>query len=1138
MIKTRRYVLGLGALLYASTALAGDVSKTEDVVEVSNFSELSKEISSAGSGAETVALTQDISMNNSLNWRDNFTLDGRNHKVTGSYIQFIWDAPINVNIKNMSIEGFRQSGYRKENSSGGYTTYDALGGAVLNEIRYNSYDQLVSGVISFENVSFSNNMATGDNIYAQGGAIYNTGSLTLINSSFYDNYVATTDTKDGSNGIMTGGGAIAHIASDPKSQLTIIADNGKSEFSGNKAFYAGEEESSAIFLIGGALNLVSQNNGLIKFDDKISSLSMGTMTLQQLLANAEKVTEDGNGGWFVEMKNGEEITTIHVENKDDRYEMDMGAMMGFPSEVSAEEVEQFLSNLPEGAEVIQNDGNYLIKMTLEGVIDVEMSLTKTSDDVYSLGANAVFSKFGSDINIAGDASSRVEFNEQLVNIGKIDISGTNVDVNKGTFSRSTVHDGAVLNINSGVKAEDTVVDNKGTMNVKENAEAYRTGVKSGGTLNLANGAYAEDTTVYTGGNLNAAENAKLHNMSAQKDANLNIDASSILSGNIIIDAGANLGGTYDYSNIFQDEDNDKGSLTLVGGLNDILNENSLVNNAEDKKLNLTSGVYNIGDGAQAVSGWDQLVLSDNAEVKLEGDISMRDATKKIFLETGSILNLAGHSPSNYTITGSLNSGGEISFTHDGDGADDITVIHGNYKAFNGASMTIDVDAATNTSDLLKIDGDVYGRTSVVVNPLQGDLRPSEKILFVDAPYDDLRTGAYFDVTRVIGSALNWNSLYENGKWYIGTDDIIPDGSDSGYEGETGADTGNMEDDPDYEAPAQLPDNFPDTPSDNGNSGGNSGPTVVAEAMAYMGLPSAGIEQTRDMLRNISAKVAATKVYNGPCNGFYDYLANGSYLHNAWVSPVYRNSEVDAPVDFEADISGLEAGFDVQFDYRNRTGVFASYRQGNYDFSGKGDDYRSKVGSEMDIDSYLLGMYHRYDSNRTWLMGQVFFGKQDVEISTDDGIKADTDGFEFGAGLEAGLVFNPAHNLTIEPIVGVAYTQIDYDDVSDNYGKTASYSTVNNLELEAGVKVEKVFAGDYGNSKLFVKPSIIQNIGKGDVTVTSLREVEGLEDSTLARIEIGATMNFYTQWSAYINAAYTTGSDYTSTSIFAGVNYAF
>lgn len=378
MIKTRRYVLGLGALLYASTALAGDVSKTEDVVEVSNFSELSKEISSAGSGAETVALTQDISMNNSLNWRDNFTLDGRNHKVTGSYIQFIWDAPINVNIKNMSIEGFRQSGYRKENSSGGYTTYDALGGAVLNEIRYNSYDQLVSGVISFENVSFSNNMATGDNIYAQGGAIYNTGSLTLINSSFYDNYVATTDTKDGSNGIMTGGGAIAHIASDPKSQLTIIADNGKSEFSGNKAFYAGEEESSAIFLIGGALNLVSQNNGLIKFDDKISSLSMGTMTLQQLLANAEKVTEDGNGGWFVEMKNGEEITTIHVENKDDRYEMDMGAMMGFPSEVSAEEVEQFLSNLPEGAEVIQNDGNYLIKMTLEGVIDVEMSLTKTS----------------------------------------------------------------------------------------------------------------------------------------------------------------------------------------------------------------------------------------------------------------------------------------------------------------------------------------------------------------------------------------------------------------------------------------------------------------------------------------------------------------------------------------------------------------------------------------------------------------------------------------------------------------------------------------------------------------------------------------------------------------------------------------
>ena len=160
------------------------------------------------------------------------------------------------------------------------------------------------------------------------------------------------------------------------------------------------------------------------------------------------------------------------------------------------------------------------------------------------------------------------------------------------------------------------------------------------------------------------------------------------------------------------------------------------------------------------------------------------------------------------------------------------------------------------------------------------------------------------------------------------------------------------------------------------------------------------------------------------------------------------------------------------------------------------------------------------------------------MSSDDGVSSSTDGIEFGAAIEGGLIFNPMTNLTIEPIIRLAYTQINYDDASDAYGKTASYGDVSNFEIEAGVKVEKTYLRKNGYAKVYVKPSIIQNIGSGDVQVTSLRQVDGLENSTLGRLEVGGSMSFDERWSGFANAAYTFGSDYTNAAINAGLNYAF
>ena len=867
--------------------------------------------------------------------------------------------------------------------------------------------------------------------------------------------------------------------------------------------------------------------------------------MDELLAslNGATVKDDGNGGYIVEMGSD----SIHISKTENGFAVPMEQQTG----VSSEEVQTQIEKIKEQSyDIVQEGDNYTVTNEQKGKKYV-LQFIKQKDGTYTvietMSGNVTdsFTDLASTMIIAGDSSSRVVFNNAIENVAKIDISGTNVDANEGvgTIFRTITHDGGVLNINAGAKAEDSIVNQGGTMNVANSAKAYRTEVNNGGVLNVANGGFAQDTTVNTGGKLTAASQATINNMLANDGAILDIDRDAYLTGNIIIHAAATMGGSYDYSQIFKDEVTDQGSLTLVGGLNATLQENSLVNNVEAKKLNLTAGDYAIGDGTQSVEGWDVLTVKDNATVKLEGDIAMSDAKKKLYIENGSTLDLAGHSPSSYTITGSLVNDGLVTFSHVDDEADDTTTVYGNYIAYNNAQMTIDVNPQTNTSDLMIVDGDVQGTTLVNLNVLN-EAKPSEKILFVEALNDNPATGAAFYTQdgHIFGSPYKWNVLYENNRWYVGTDDVIPDGATNGY---GDSDLGEITDDTVLEEDAVLPPSFPDVPSSSTGDAGNGNtsvvfrkPSVVGEVIAYMGLPSAGIEQTRDMTRNVSSKVASTKIYSPICHGYYDCEYNGQGLRNAWASPVYSYSEVKSPYKYDAEIAGLDAGLDLQADAHNRLGVFVSSRYGNYDFDGKGDDYYSKTGSEIDIDSYILGLYYRYDGGKYWAMSQVFGGYQDVDIASDDGFGSTTDGIVFGGSFESGLTFTPRKDVVIEPTMRVGYTQINYDKLKDNYGKTADFDDVRNIELEAGVKIEKAFARDRGFGKVYIKPSVIQNIGSGDVNVTGLQTVEGLEDATLGRVEVGGSMSFNDNWSAYLFAAYTFGSDYKNASINAGLNYAF
>ena len=429
-----------------------------------------------------------------------------------------------------------------------------------------------------------------------------------------------------------------------------------------------------------------------------------------------------------------------------------------------------------------------------------------------------------------------------------------------------------------------------------------------------------------------------------------------------------------------------------------------------------------------------------------------------------------------------------------------------WKASGNSFLHVDVDVENLTADMLNVNGNVEGTTKLVLYPTSDKDIRGESILFAQSQNDTTGNADSFKVWRVYRSPYMFETKYtktgENAnKWELEMNDMAND-----YAGV------EPNERPDPEVPDVKPTPTPDKPTN----------PVYGEVVAMGALPAAAIEQSRNMVDNV-----------------FGQIVRGEGNHNLWINPTYYTSNIDAPFDIDADVRGIEAGGDLQHDLNNKLGLFVSYRKGSYDMNGDGKHYYSTVGSEIDIDSYLAGLYYRYDRNNWYAFATLYGGIQQADIKTDDGIKSDTDGVEFGASLEAGYDYNLTDTVYLTPSLGVFYTQVNYDDATDSVGKKAEYNDLKQIELEAGVKLTKAFRLDEGYANVYVKPSVVQTIVDGDeVNITGLGKVNTLDDETLGRIELGGRYGFTDQLSAYGWANYTFGSDYDATAVGLGLNYAF
>ena len=579
--------------------------------------------------------------------------------------------------------------------------------------------------------------------------------------------------------------------------------------------------------------------------------------------------------------------------------------------------------------------------------------------------------------------------------------------------------------------------------------------------------------------------------------------------------------------------------TLLGSLEQIFPVGDLTLNVSssvgDLTLNtLNNGVILLNDGIDGVSGYSLAFNGDKGvdEADTAGGLSLFNSagdgrTTQYVKLNNSIANAGNIDIVNTTLSFGEGPYGKGEIVSDGDPVTKVSLQNAAFDLYNkyqekvnlagwnanNGYLHVDVDVDNLTADVLNISGNVEGQTKVIVYAgSTADIR-GESILFATA----IGTGSAdsFSVYRVYNSPymfdVEYNPNGENGKeWSLTMND-----KENEYAGILPAPLGTPSV-PDIEDP-EIPDiNLPTAPS-----------KVYAEVVAYGALPAAALEQTRNMVDNIGGQVAATRTQDAAAN------------YNLWVNPTYYTSNIDSPFAIDADIWGIEAGGDIQRNLNNRLGVFFSYRQGEYDMNGNGDRYYSTVGSKIDIDSYLAGLYYRYDNNNWYAFATLYGGIQEADIKTDDGMKSDTDGMEFGASAEVGYDYALTDSVTLTPELGVFYTQVNYDDAEDNVGKSASYDDARQIELEAGVKLAKTFMTDESFANVYVKPSVVQTIVDGDeVNITGLGDVEALDDATLGRIEIGGRYGFTTNLSAYGWANYTFGSDYDATTFGLGLNYAF
>ena len=356
--------------------------------------------------------------------------------------------------------------------TGDYAESSAFGGAIYNEESY--YDPMYGERFSFiDNITatFSHNgMVVAKNGNAQGGAIFNGGTINSITDSFfYNNYV------ESKNGAAQGGaifntyhkehsgylkaGVIGKIQNTSfignytKSEsgtaqggaiwsnrdLNIVADNGESIFSGNYVQNGDKKDPQAIFVTNmienkylgyshskwfyqnephkTAVTLNSINNGKIIFNDKITGETTKTPV------NKYYETWDSYKPHYLDEDGNETDTPTEVSVTPElKITGDSSSIVQLNNNIENMDISLSGTNLHLGARDNVLDGNNLdLQSGTLSMVNNQVGVASLNNVTLSGNTN-----FVADVDLANEQMDRISANTYGTHQGNLNVVGMNL----------------------------------------------------------------------------------------------------------------------------------------------------------------------------------------------------------------------------------------------------------------------------------------------------------------------------------------------------------------------------------------------------------------------------------------------------------------------------------------------------------------------------------------------------------------------------------------------------------------------------------------------------------------------------------------------------------------------------------------
>lgn len=1072
------------------------------------------------------------------------------------------------NSGNMEVNAASFSGNFAGMTGDATNTSVAAGGAIASQmadgdLALNIYDS-----------TFSNNRVDSLN-EGFGGALYNNNAsalTTVVDSSFTGNYINVDESKGGD--VTAFGGAIYNNgdSAGSVSRLAIKAESADVNISNNSIKVATTSTDATRFYYGGAVYngingqlAISSSAGRkvsINNNNKDGGVAANGGAIYNAATGIYSATADDTAYFLIDGNGGD------IEIKDNEAHLGGGLYNDGRAEISAPEGStiSIANNQAEyGAGVYNTVGSTVVMNVDDGEINFEgnelalhggavfnngtIDVDGTGEGALIFGENtaeeggAIFSDYGSVVDIMLEDNAGITFSENDAvdgSGGAVYNRGSNFELNfehgVAEFSDNTASEfgGAIYNDGANFTAENEY--GSGHLEFSGNEAT-----KGGAIYNAADSTFSADiggdaTILFDGNTSTDGEGGAIYN-DEDSTVEINMEDTAKLVFNTTSDDVYNLGTVtitgdsaapqtleidgVEMSTIDPDSTQVVLNSTFAGeGTYNISNTQLNVGSTgyinEEPEMVMTNNVVNMAEGSHIYLTSDDTLVNNNFDLEDGATLRYTDRISddpdfylaNTVYNAGRVEYYASSEDTDIRIAQAAVNSGVISAA---DGV--LTNVHiDTLQSLEGNEIVINLDNDNLKADVVTIDHRIYNTTDTPT-----------KITFVDMENEDIE-----EVQLEVDERI-----------YFAQTQVVQDLSEYGFS--VNAENSDYEIKIGYEENNDVYDWYlyrydepiPPEPDH-----------LDPEDLAYIDLPRSAVEQTRGIVFDITRTTArgVCSCYADECNNRFCRKESSPAKYRLWARPSYRKGTFDKPLETDFTLKGIEFGLDYQPTNSALIGIFGSYRDGKYENDGGKVGkkfYSPKGGSELEIKSYLAGLYFRKYFGDFYFLGAGYLGKQDVDITTKKThVKGSTDGINVGAQAEMGYDIRTSNRSVVTPSIRATYDYIKFDDLTDNGGKKAEFGAINDVELEAALKFEYQFNNENQLPTTgYIKPSVIQTIESGGkVTINDAEFDDTLSNETLGRIEIGADAELIENFSVGAFGNYTFGSDYKAWGVGGNVRY--